>query len=77
MKAELTPPVIDHKTYLLNGKLIPWSGDVAEVRSPILPSDASKEDELRGVLLGSAPDMDEPSAIAALESAKSAYDFGR
>ena len=77
MKAELTPPVIDHKTYLLNGKLIPWSGDVAEVRSPILPSDASKEVELRGVLLGSAPDMDEPSAIAALESAKSAYDFGR
>ena len=31
------PPVREHKTYLLDGELLPWEGAVAEVLSPILP----------------------------------------
>ena len=76
MSTQALPPVCEHKTYLLDGKLMPWKGAVAEVLSPILPASDS-ETINHGVWLGSAPDMDEASALAALESARSAYDFGR
>ena len=74
MNLHAAPPVNHHTSYLLNGKLLEWSGARAEVRSPILTGDA---DDKRGALLGSAPDMDEASALEALESARKAYDFGR
>lgn len=77
MIAPLTPPTTDHKTYLLDGKIVPWTGAFAEVRSPILPEKSDNGDSENGVLLGSAPDMDEASALSALEAARKAYDFGR
>lgn len=77
MIATLTPPTTDHKTYLLDGKIVPWTGDTAEVRSPILSEKSDNGDSENGVLLGSAPDMDEASALAALDAARKAYDFGR
>ncbi len=77
MTAHTPPPFKEHQSYLLDGKLLPWSGSIAKVYSPILDADAEKNAKNVGVLLGSTPDMDEASAIAALDAARSAYDFGR
>ena len=77
MTLTMPPESLEHKTYLINGELLPWSGDVAEVVSPILEEGANRNDEVSGVRLGSAPDMDEASALSALEAARGAYDFGR
>lgn len=72
---QLAPPPVNHHTsYLLNGKLLEWTGASAEVRSPIQTEGSEQE---VGALLGSAPDMDEASALKALGSARDAYDFGR
>ena len=77
MTLTMPPESLEHKTYLINGELLPWSGDVAEVVSPILEEGANRNDEVSGVRLGSAPDMDEASALSALEAARGAYYFGR
>ena len=72
-KDTLSEP-IHHTTYLVNGQLKKWQGDVAQVYSPIctLVDDAEEP-----VHLGSAPDLKREQGLEALAAAKKAYDHGR
>ena len=65
---------LHQKDYLLNGKLLAWDGEVQEVFSPVCF--ATPEGPVRQ-LLGSFPLMGEKEAMAALDAAVAAYDFGR
>lgn len=64
--------VYRHTTYLVNGELKTWSGNMAEVYSTI-----SSTPDYAPTLLGSVPDMDEASGIEALRAACKAYDRGQ
>lgn len=66
---------IDHRTYLVGGKLKNWEGDVASVYSSIRSPQA--DGSLAPTLLGTVPDMDEASALAALAAADKAYNKGQ
>ena len=57
--------------YLVGGRLIEWKGDKSKVYSAI------KNDKNLPTLLGSIPNLDENTAISALEHADLAYDRGR
>lgn len=62
-----------HQThYLVNGELVKWEGDSSEVFSTI-----SSTDTYQPTTLGSIPNMDEESALKALDAALSAYDQGQ
>ncbi len=60
------------RNFLLNGELEDWKGEVTEVYSTI-----STTSDYRPTLLGSTPDMDEKSALRALDAALNAYDQGK
>lgn len=64
--------IIDQKTYLVDGQLKSWSGETAEVYSTI-----SSTDHYTPTLLGSIPQLGEKEAIAALDSACTAFDKGK
>jgi len=66
---------IDHRTYLVGGKLKNWEGDVASVYSSI--RSPQSDGSLAPTLLGTVPDMDEVSALAALAAADKAYNKGQ
>jgi len=59
-------------TYLVNGELKEWKGDVAEVYSTI-----SSTEEYKPTLLGTVPELGENEALEALDSAYGAYDKGQ
>jgi len=63
---------IDHRTYLSNGVLKPWTGKTTPVYSTI-----SSTKEYQPTLLGSIPYMGETEANEVLESAAKAYDKGK
>ena len=63
---------IAQETYLINGKLVKWSGDSSPVYSTI--STASSDTR---TLLGSIPNLGEQEAIQALEAACDAYERGQ
>ncbi|CAM4412251.1 NADP-dependent glyceraldehyde-3-phosphate dehydrogenase [Zobellia nedashkovskayae] len=63
---------IDQKKYLVNGELKTWAGNTTEVFSTI-----SSTEEYKPTLLGSIPDMGEPAALEALDSAMGAYKRGQ
>lgn len=63
---------IHQKTYLVNGELRKWDGATTPVISTI-----SSTKEYAPTPLGSIPDMGEPEAMAALDSALAAYDKGQ
>ncbi len=63
---------IHHALYLVNGKLERWEGKTTEVFSSI-----STSETYAPTLLGSVPDMGEPEALNALDSALKAYDEGK
>ncbi len=63
---------IHQRTYLVNGELIPWNGNVTEVFSTISSGDSYKH-----TVLGSIPDLGEAEAMEALEGALNAYDQGK
>ncbi len=64
--------IYKHTTYLVNGELKTWSGNMADVYSTI-----SSTSEYSPTLLGSVPDMDEASGKEALKAACDAYDRGQ
>jgi len=64
---------IHQKTYLLNGEIVPWNGQVTEVYSPVcIPTDDGPQRKL----LGSIPNTTGKEALEALEAAVAAYDNG-
>ncbi|NND16689.1 MAG: NADP-dependent glyceraldehyde-3-phosphate dehydrogenase [Eudoraea sp.] len=64
--------VYRHTTYLVNGELKTWAGNMADVYSTI-----SSTSDYAPTLLGSVPDMDEAAGIEALRAACKAYDRGQ
>ena len=63
--------LIHGNQYLLHGQLETWQGPSSEVRSPLLDAEGNR------TLLGTVPDLDSEVGMAALDSAKKAYDHGR
>lgn len=64
--------LIHQKTYLVNGELIPWKGDVSKVYSTI-----SSTKEYKPTLLGTIPNLTEKQALDALNAAYKAYNKGQ
>jgi len=64
--------LLHQKTYLVNGKLVPWKGKTDNVYSTISSTKAYKP-----TLLGSVPHMDEATALEAMNAACDAYGKGQ
>ena len=64
--------LIHQKTYLVNGELRTWNGNVSKVYSTI-----SSTEEYKPTLLGSIPLLEEKQAMEALDAASSAYNNGQ
>ncbi len=64
--------LLHQKTYLINGELVPWKGEIDNVYSTISSTKAYKP-----TLLGSVPHMDEATALKALQAACDAYGKGQ
>ena len=58
--------------YLVGGEIKEWGGSVIDVNSTIASNDSTSS-----TYLGSIPDMDEASALEALQAASAAYDLGK
>ena len=54
---------INHKTYLIDGKIGKWDGEYSEVKSTIL----SSKKNIPYKLIGHSPKMDEKHALKALD----------
>ncbi len=63
---------VEQNTYLVNGQLKPWTGDVAEVYSTI-----SSTENYKPTLLGSIPQLGGEEALEVLDAACEAYDKGK
>jgi acyl-CoA reductase-like NAD-dependent aldehyde dehydrogenase len=63
------------RTWLLDGRLLEWTGECKPVLSPVCTVDAGGK--LSQVPLGSHPQMGVEEADAAVEAARRAYDCGR
>ncbi len=63
---------LNQSTYLVNGELKPWTGETAEVYSTI-----SSTGTYQPTLLGTVPQLGEPEALEALDSACAAYNNGQ
>jgi glyceraldehyde-3-phosphate dehydrogenase (NADP+) len=69
------PSFTDQRTYLCDGRMIPWSGPQTPVSSPIhMAGDGGSPEP---VSLGRVPDLDAGRALECLEAAHRAYDHGR
>ena len=68
------PSVLHGTRFLINGRLESWTGNMSEVRSPII---TQLDNGAERTLLGSVPDLPAEEGIRALESACDAYDHGR
>ena len=66
--------LVHHRTYLIDGELRTWKGEVAEVFSPIQTLENGAEVPVH---LGSAPDLTRKEGLEALAAARKAYDNGR
>lgn len=66
---------LNHKTYLVDGKLEIWNGAFTEVYSTIHSPNA--KGEMAPTLLGTIPDMDEKAAKEVLDAAYTAYNKGQ
>jgi glyceraldehyde-3-phosphate dehydrogenase (NADP+) len=64
------PPYREAKSYLVNGELRPWTGEVMPIHSPIRSANGEP------TLLGSVPRLSPEAAREILESAAQAYDEG-
>ncbi len=69
------PGEIHQRTYLSNGEMLEWKGDISEVYSPICFTD--RNGELKRKLIGTYPVCGEEEAMEALDAAVEAYDSGR
>jgi glyceraldehyde-3-phosphate dehydrogenase (NADP+) len=65
----------EERLYLLDGQIRPWEGTLAEVSSPICLRQS--DGTLRRPIIGQVPAMDEEAAMAALNAAVRAWDYGR
>ncbi|KGE14649.1 NADP-dependent glyceraldehyde-3-phosphate dehydrogenase [Sphingobacterium deserti] len=65
---------IDQREFLSNGEMLPWTGQVSEVFSPIC---VKTKDGLKRKRIGSYPVCTEKESSEALEAAVKAYDNGR
>ena len=63
---------LNQTTYLVNGELREWTGNISKVYSTI-----SSTDTYKPTLLGSIPDMGEKEALEALDAATGAYNRGQ
>src|SRR5688500_1679782 len=68
------PQEINQRTYLSNGEMKEWSGDVHKVYAPICVRTANG---LERKLIGTYPVCTEKEAIEVLDAAVEAYDHGR
>ena len=66
---------IAHSTYLIDGQIGSWNGSTAVVYSSIQTK--SKNGDFGPTLLGTVPDMDEDSALKALQAADNAFHKGQ
>ena len=64
---------IDHKEYLINGKIKKWKGKQAKVISTLLCDNENKDP----LLLGKTPEMSADLALEALNSASNAFKQGQ
>ncbi len=64
--------VLHQDTYLVNGQLKSWTGEISEVYSTI-----SSTENYKPTLLGTIPTLGEKEALEALQSAVTAYDKGQ
>lgn len=64
--------LIHQNSYLVNGKLKPWSGESSDVYSTI-----SSTKDYKPTLLGSIPTLGEKEALEAMDAAVKAYDKGQ
>ncbi|SCY07160.1 Acyl-CoA reductase [Flavobacterium caeni] len=69
---QLTP--IHQREYLLNGQLVPWDGEVAEVYSPVY---VPTEQGLKRKLVGTIPQVSPKESLEALDAAVAAYADGQ
>jgi glyceraldehyde-3-phosphate dehydrogenase (NADP+) len=60
--------------YLLDGKIIDWKGLLNDVSSPVCVNDKG---EVKRLILGQVPSMDEAAAMEGLYAAVRAWDNGR
>ena len=65
---------IDQREFLSNGEMLPWSGQVSEVFSPVC---VKTKDGLQRKRIGSYPVCTEKESMEALDAAVKAYDNGR
>lgn len=68
------PPYQEQREYLVNGSLLTWEGDIAQVKSPV---HIEREGKLEQAILGATPLMDAAAAMTCLDSAVNAYDRGQ
>jgi glyceraldehyde-3-phosphate dehydrogenase (NADP+) len=60
--------------YLLDGKVLSWTGPLQEVSSPIC---LNENGQIKRVIIGRVPSMDENAAMEGLKAAVRAWDNGR
>lgn len=65
---------IDQREFLSNGDMLPWTGQISEVFSPIC---VKTKDGLQRKRIGSYPVCTEKESMEALDAAVKAYDNGR
>ncbi len=65
--------IINHREYLINGKINQWDGKQASVFSTLLCDVSEKEPQL----IGKTPEMSGDFALKALEAAHNAFNYGQ
>lgn len=71
---EFHPEIIEQKSYLLNGEMKEWQGEMQEVFSPVYQPGLGGISPFR---LGSFPLLDAKASENVLQAATGAYDLGR
>ncbi len=69
------PPQVSCNQYLIGGKLHTWEGSMAEVSSNIYLTE--KDGAHSPTVIGNVPDMDEESALKAMDAAVDAFKRGK
>lgn len=71
---EYNLPEMHQREYLLNGELVQWDGEIAEVLSPVC---IEENGELKRKLVGTIPQTSAKQAMEALDAAVAAYNNGQ
>ena len=65
---------LEHRTYLVDGEIKPWTGEIQDVYSTLSKTSGSSYEKTR---VGSVPNLGEKEALEALDAAYNAYDQGK